>query len=101
MSASGFRHAINEHERTLLETCDAVLARHVGTLREAGFDARVLGISDLPHSSAEVTIDFLGPGGVQDVLEFTIARDGAPTLKAAQLAEWLETQLPTVGESQA
>ncbi len=100
MSASGFREAVNEHERAILKTCDAVLARHIGTLREAGLQARVRGISDLPHSGAEVTIDFLGPGGVEDVFEFTIALNGAPTLQVGELATWLEEELPNLGEGQ-
>lgn len=98
MSASGFRHAVSEHEHAILETCDAVLVQHKRSLREAGLEARLLGNSDLPGSGAEVTIDFLGPGGVEDVLEFTSTQDGAPTLETRELAAWLDAQLPTVGQ---
>ena len=66
----------------------------------SGVGGLVTGTDGTPVAGAEVTIDFRGPGGVQDVLEFTIARDGAPTLEAGELAAWLEAELPTVGDGQ-
>ncbi len=96
MKQAGYRGAATEREHALLDACASVLSRHGASLRQAGLEPQVRGITDLPDRGAEVTIDFVGSGGVEDVLEFTIAKLGRPTLEPDDLTEWLETELPTV-----
>ncbi len=93
-----YRAPAGEHELALYAACVGTLQAQKGQLDLVGLAARIRGVTDLPNDGAELTIDFEGPGGIADVLEFTITRGGLPTLDASRLRNWLEEVLPTVIE---
>lgn len=94
-----YRPAAGEHELALYATCVVTLETYRGPLAVVGLTAHIRGVTDLPNDGAELTIDFVGPGGIADVLEFMITSAGKPTLDAHQLRTWLDEVLPSVIES--
>lgn len=98
MGAGGtpYRQARSDHERGMIALCVEVLSRREKELAAVGLTAQLRGITDLADSGAEITIDFVDAGGVSDVLQFSIARNGSPSLAEAELRSWFEEVLPSV-----
>lgn len=70
-SGPGYRQPRTPCERELETTCRDALRAMASDLAEVGLTATFRGVSDAPEGSAEMTIDFEGPSGIEDVLEFT------------------------------
>ena len=93
-----YRAPSGKHEIALVAVCEDALRAYEAGLAGAGLVAKLRGVADVASGGVEVTIDFEGTGGIADVLEFLIAKEGQPTLNEDELRAWLDEVLPGVIE---
>jgi hypothetical protein len=87
----------DDYERAVFDLCAATITRRNDALKRRQLSAELRGIVQDGPDSAELVIDVIGEGGIVDVIEFQVTRDGQPVQRLDELAKWLDAAITDAG----